>query len=384
MRIFRAERLDFVPRLAALYAGIFLFSGIQMPFFPVWLKAKGLDAGAIGVIIALPMLARLLAVPVVSREADRRDALRGALMLVAWASVLAFALVGLANGALLIFIAYAVASVAYAPVMPLTDAYALKGLAERGRAYGPVRLWGSVAFIVGNFAAGFAADIIPARDLIWPMTAALALVALVTLSLAPQSVGKAHASGSPRPLWRDRGFFAVLAAAGLIQASHAVYYGFSALQWRGEGLSGGMIAGLWALGVLVEIVLFAVSGKLGLSPTALLLIGAGGAVLRWSGMAANPPALALPFLQMLHALSFGATHLGALTYVAQRAGGGQAATAQGQLAIALSAAMAASTALSGVLYARFGAASYAAMSLAAIAGGACALVAHRRGAIAVV
>ena len=321
---------------------------------------------------------------VVSREADRRDALRGALMLVAWASVLAFALVGLANGALLIFIAYAAASVAYAPVMPLTDAYALKGLAERGRAYGPVRLWGSVAFIVGNFAAGFAADIIPARDLIWPMTAALALVALVTLSLAPQSVGKAHASGSPRPLWRDRGFFAVLAAAGLIQASHAVYYGFSALQWRGEGLSGGMIAGLWALGVLVEIVLFAVSGKLGLSPTALLLIGAGGAVLRWSGMAANPPALALPFLQMLHALSFGATHLGALTYVAQRAGGGQAATAQGQLAIALSAAMAASTALSGVLYARFGAASYAAMSLAAIAGGACALVAHRRGAIAVV
>jgi len=109
-----------------------------------------------------------------------------------------------------------------------------------------------------------------------------------------------------------------------------------------------------------------------------LLVGAGGAVLRWSAMALDPPALALPFLQLLHALSFGATHLGALTYVARRAGAGQAATAQGHLAIALSAAMGIAAALSGVLFSSFGAASYAAMSLAAIAGGACALVAHRR------
>jgi PPP family 3-phenylpropionic acid transporter len=378
------QRLGFVPRLAALYAGIFLFSGIQLPFFPVWLKAKGIDAGMIGVIVALPMLARVIAIPFVSREADRRDALRGAIVLAAWASGLGFVLVGLSDGGVLILAAYAAASLAYAPVMPLTDAYALKGLAERGRAYGPVRLWGSAAFVAGNFAAGFAADLIAARNLIWPMACALVLVGLAAVSLVPQSAGPAPDRANASALWRDRGFLAVLAAAGLIQASHAVYYGFSALQWRGEGLAGSAIAGLWALGVIAEIVLFGVSGRLGLSPIALLLLGASGAVLRWSAMALDPPALALPFLQLLHALSFGATHLGALAYVAQRAGRGQAATAQGQLAIALSAIMAASTALSGVLYAGFGAASYAAMSLAAVAGGACALVARRRGAIALV
>ena len=37
-------------------------------------------------------------------------------------------------------------------------------------------------------------------------------------------------------------------------------------------------------------------------------------------MALDPPVLALPFLQLLHALSFGATHLGALAYVAACAG----------------------------------------------------------------
>jgi PPP family 3-phenylpropionic acid transporter len=39
--------------------------------------------------------------------------------------------------------------------MPLLDAYALKGLALRGRAYSPVRLWGAGAFVIANFGAGF-------------------------------------------------------------------------------------------------------------------------------------------------------------------------------------------------------------------------------------
>ena len=56
--------------------------------------------------------------------------------------------------------------------MPLAETYALKGLGQRGRAYGPVRLWGSAAFILGTFVAGFATDTIPARHLIWLIVAA--------------------------------------------------------------------------------------------------------------------------------------------------------------------------------------------------------------------
>jgi PPP family 3-phenylpropionic acid transporter len=187
---------------------------------------------------------------------------------------------------------------------------------------------------------------------------------------------------SRRALLRDRGFLAVLAAASLIQGSHAVYYGFSSLQWRSDGLDGASIAALWAIGVLAEIVLFAFQGRLAMSPTGLLLLGAFGGLVRWGVMMIDPPTAALPFLQILHALSFGATHLGALTYVARRAGEGQAATAQGHLAIALSAVMAAASAISGPLYARYGVASYAAMALMAIAGGVAARIAGRAGAVA--
>jgi PPP family 3-phenylpropionic acid transporter len=96
-------------------------------------------------------------------------------------------------------------------------------------------------------------------------------------------------------------------------------------------------------------------------------------------MAFDPPALALPGLQLLHALSFGATHLGSLTFIARHAPAGQSATAQGYLSIAMGAAMAGALGLSGVLYQAFGSRAYAAMALAAVAGGGCALVAYQLG-----
>src|SRR5215475_1844864 len=175
----------FVPRLAALYVALFILPGIQMPFFPVWLKAKDVDASLIGVVLAVPMVARVLAIPVVTREADRRDAVRDVLILASVASVGGYVLVGLSTSAIAILVTYTLTSLFYTPLMPLAETYALKGLAARKRAYGPVRLWGSFAFIFGNLAAGVAADVIPARDLIWLIAAASVLIALAAWKLEP-------------------------------------------------------------------------------------------------------------------------------------------------------------------------------------------------------
>ncbi len=382
MRPLSHLQIGFAPRLAALYAGIFVMSGIQLPFFPVWLKAKGLDPQMIGIVLAAPIVARLIAVPLVARTADRRDAVRTAIIVTSFLGVAGYVLVGLAEGARAILIAYALASLALTPLMPLAETYALKGLGQRGRAYGPVRLWGSAAFILGTFVAGFATDTIPARDLIWLVATASLLSALAALTLAPLSAA-APPDSEPaqprRPLLRDPAFVAVLAAASLIQASHAVYYGFSALQWRGAGLDGTAIAALWGLGVIAEILLFAISGRLPpfFQPTVLIMIGAAGGALRWAAMALDPSASVLPWLQLLHAASFGATHLGALGFVARHAPAGQGATAQGYLAIAVGVTTAAATGLSGWLYGSFGSRAYLAMALAAVAGGACGQIAQR-------
>ncbi|MEE9359553.1 MAG: MFS transporter, partial [Hyphomicrobium sp.] len=84
-------------------------------------------------------------------------------------------------------------------------------------------------------------------------------------------------------------------------------------------LSGTWIGALWAIGVTAEVILFAYSGALarrvGAAP--LILAGAAAAVLRWTAMAFDPPLALLIPLQSLHALTFGATHVGAMLFIAR-------------------------------------------------------------------
>ncbi len=371
---------SFALRLAIFYAALFAALGVQVPFLPLWLAAKGLDTSTIGMVLSVPMLVRLLAIPLATRIADRQDALRAIIAIASALAMLGYGAMGLAQGALAVTIAFALASIFYTPLMPLADAYALRGLGTLGRAYGPVRLWGSAAFIVGSFAGGLVLDVVPARDLIWLVAAALVITASAgcTLSpLAPRETSTAKPLRSARDLLRDPALLAAMAAASLIQASHAIYYGFSTLDWAAAGLDGSAIGALWALGVLAEIVLFAMSGRLSVAPTTLILFGAAGAVVRWVAMAFDPPAVLLAPLQCLHGLSFGATHLGALGFIARTAPAEASATAQGYLAVALGLAMAAAMGVSGVLYARWGSFAYVTMALLAAAGGMLALAARR-------
>jgi MFS transporter, PPP family, 3-phenylpropionic acid transporter len=371
-------------RLKAFYAALFLTLGVQLPFLPVWLTAKGLDPRAIGIVLAVPAVIRIVAIPLATQVADRHDALRGVIILAATGATIGFGALAFAQGVLAITLVYALASAAYAPVMMLADTYALRGLAQRGRPYGPARLWGSAAFIAASFGAGALLDLIAPGDLIWLMVGAMAIATAAALALVPlgtEAAGGSPARASARELLRNPAFLAAIAAASLVQASHAVYYGFSTIDWQAAGYDGGVIGALWALGVIAEIALFALSARLpsAITPVALLTIGAAGALVRWCAMAIAPPLAALPLLQCLHALSFGATHLGALALVARVAPPGAGATVQGYFAVTLGITMAIATALAGVLYGRFGGAAYAAMAVMAAAGGLCALAAKRLG-----
>jgi PPP family 3-phenylpropionic acid transporter len=372
----------FVRRMALFYASTFIALGVHLPFLPVWLAAKGLAPQTIGVVLALPMVLRLFVIPLATRAADRHDALRMVTVAATLAALVGFGALGLMTSTLAIATIYPLAATAFMLLFVLSDVYALRGLAPHRRAYGPVRLWGSAAFIVANLAAGYLFDFIAARDLIWLIVAAVGLCVVTAWTLPPLAARPSGTSGATPPsrvLLRDPSFLAVAAAASLIQGSHALYYGFSTIAWQSEGYGGGTIGVLWALGVLAEIVLFALSARLpaAFTPTVLILIGAAGALLRWSAMSLNPPGALVALAQCLHGLSFGATHLGTLGFIGRAAPAGLAATAQGYLAVSTGVAIAAGTGLSGLLYGRYGTAAYGAMALIAAAGLAAAFVAHR-------
>jgi PPP family 3-phenylpropionic acid transporter len=369
---------SFATRLALVYAGFFLAAGWQLPLFPIWLSARGLDPGAIGLALAAYQAIRVVATPAGTRLADRHGALNAAIVAAAIATVSALALLATLSGFPLILAATTLFGFASAPLMPLIDAYALKGLRLRTRSYGPVRLWGSVAFIVANLTGGWLLTVLARPQLIWPIFAgncAVALLAIMLVRIPPEP--RAPHAKSRSHLVKPR-FLAIAAAGSLTQASHAVYYGFATLDWTAKGYGGPTIGVLWALGVVAEIVLFALSARLppSIGPASLILIGAAGAVLRWTVTAFDPPVVLLALLQLLHALSFGATHLGTMMYLTRSAPEGGRAAAQGDIATANTLVMAAATALAGVLYGVGATHAYTAMAALAAAGGACAVAAR--------
>ncbi len=363
----------FVLRTSVFYAVSCILIGIHLPFFPVWLQSSGFDAGQVGAILSATALLRIISVPLTTGAAERGVPLRSVIIACACVTAFGFTALGLAPTHLLIIAFTVVAAFAHTPAMALLDAYALRGLRARGAAYGPVRLWGSIAFIVANLGAGVAFDFIKPEHLIWLLATAAISVVLVSLWLRPLPTVHAkhddpHAS---RPLWHDPRFLAVVAAASLIQSSHAFYYGFSSIAWKAAGFDGIVIGTLWAIGVVAEIILFALSGRLPpwLSGVPMLMIGAAGGVLRWSIMALDPPGWSLPLLQCLHGLSFGASHLGAIAYITHTTHDRKSATAQGYFSVFQGITLALGMLLAGLLYERIGVAGYAAMAMMALTGG---------------
>ena len=373
----------FAVKLGLFYAAYFVFGGVQLPFFPLWLESRGLDPRTIGVVIAVPMVVRIIATPIITHQADRRRALKSTLVLASMAATVAMTVLGLVQGAPAILLTFIVAAFAFSPVLSLTDAYALNGLTARGRAYGPVRLWGSVAFIAGNVGAGFLLEWFAPGFLIWLIVGSLAVSVIAALALTPVAAAP-HAPDAPRAspkvLLRNPMFLAIALASGMIQSSHALYYGFSTLQWRAAGLDGTIIGLLWGLGVAAEVALFALSGRLPakLRPTTLIAIGATGAIVRWSAMAFDPPAALLPVLQLLHGGSFAATHLGLMGFMARGVPRELAATAQGFVSTWSGLVNASATFVSGFVYAASGSLAYLVMAAMATVGLVSALTAARR------
>jgi PPP family 3-phenylpropionic acid transporter len=360
----------FAGRLALFYGTQFGTLGSHLPFFPVWLKAVGIDASWIGIITAVPSVTRFTILPVVTGLAEGRGSLRGAMIATAFAAALGFALVGTQHQPLLVFLAYVVTACVWTPIVPLTDAYALRGVARYGLNYGPLRLWGSAAFVVGALVCGLLVDVIAARHLIWVIASAAGLNAVVGLGLRPLENPKPAPAAlrGASALLRDLGFLAIIVAAALIQGSHAAYYTFASITWQASGLSGLTIAGLWVLGVLAEILVFALSPRFTLQPSMLVVIGALSAVARWLITAQEPSVAVLSVVQLAHGLTFGLTQVGTMGLLVRHVPGHVMARGQGYLAACSGIVTSSASILSGAIYARHGQGVYYVMAAMALSG----------------
>ena len=360
-----AERTAGV-RLALYYAAAFAGPGVALPFLPAFLAARGLAAEEIGAVLAAQLLARLCFGPIAGRAADAWGRRAQAAFLSAAAGTLASVLVAAAPPPLLLA-ACALAGAVTAPLVPFGDALALNAAAQGTCDFGRVRSAGSASFIAGTLAGGVAVGRLGAEVVPWAMAGGFAATAAAALALPRFEAPPARGRGRGLALLRNRGLLLLLLASGLVQGSHAAHYGFSVLWWQRNGIAPGLAGAIWTIGVVAEIVLLMAGRRAGarVGPVGLLAIGASAGLVRWTATALTTEPVILGALQVLHALTFGATMLGAAGLIVRLVPAELGATAQalhaaagpGLFTLAL-------TAASGPLYGRFGAGVFLAMAAA--------------------
>jgi PPP family 3-phenylpropionic acid transporter len=169
----------------------------------------------------------------------------------------------------------------------------------------------------------------------------------------------------------DARLWILIASSAALQASHQVYYGFGTLYWRSLGFSETTIGLLWAEGVLAEILLFW-QGRVLLAwfgPVGLMVLGGAAGILRWSLAGVLPWLPLIGALQLLHALTFGASYLGAMHFLSRTVPPAAAASAQSLFAAASSGVGGGLVMLlAGGLYAAHGGGAYLFMAVLSAAG----------------
>jgi len=366
-------------RLSLFYAGYFLGTGVSLPFWPVWLAGRGLGAPEIGALYALSQWLGVAANPVLGLLADRvRDRTRFMTMLAAIA-VAGYLLCLPAHGFAQMVGPWLLIAVAVTALVPLADATTLAAAARGELDYGRVRLWGTIAFIAATVVGGRILTGRSSEAILYLLIGMMAVTA-ICCALVPRVTVAPRAARAPwRAPWRAlvaRQHFVFLAAAALVQASHAVYYAFGTLYWRGLGYPDATIAWLWAVGAIAELALFYFGARhvRRWGPAALLALGGGAGIVRWTLTAFVTSLPALVLIQPLHALTFAAAHWGAMRYLADAMPPARAGTAQTVYNACVNGlGLGLASLAAGGLYAAWGGRAYLAMAAMAGTGAAVAL-----------
>ena len=341
--------------LALGYFTYFFSYGIFLPFWSVWLEGLGLTPETIGLLLGAGLIARFLGSLLIAPRVSDPSRLISALRILALLTlVFALAFWAGTNVAWLMVVMVGF-NLFFSPLVPLTDALANTWQKQITMDYGRVRLWGSVAFVIGSALTGKLVSLFDYR--------------VIRPSVQPAGENRQQESAG-WPAWRAliTQSWRFLACVSLLQGAHAAYYGFSAIYWQSAGYSASAVGYLWSLGVVAEVIIFALSHKLfrRFSARDLLLLSAVCGVARWGLMGWSTELPWLIVVQILHCGTFTVCHLAAMRYIATRQGSEVIRLQAVYSAVAMGGSIAIMTVFAGYLYQNLGNGVFWVMALVAL------------------
>ncbi len=322
------------PRLKLYYFAYFSALGAFSPYFGPYLQARGFSAWQLSVLMSVWYAARALAPNLwsfgVARSTRPIQWLRhGALGLLL--ATLCFLPHWPFWGMLLVMLAFASL---YNALMPQYEALTLAHLRGQTESYSSIRLYGSIGFLVVVLGYGALYREIGVRYLIWTMLPLLALMVwasyLSQYASQPDEQGRIkptenrqrHSHSASNTLLRvlQPSIIALLFVGFCNQVAHGPLYVYFSVFLLRHGFDEFQVGALWSLGVMCEIIAFALMRRVLLAvptkPLVACCLIAGG--LRWAATGFWPDSgHAIAAAQMLHALSFAAMHAACMQIIAR-------------------------------------------------------------------
>jgi MFS transporter, PPP family, 3-phenylpropionic acid transporter len=328
-----------IVRPAIVYAALFGAVGTFYPYSSVLLASRGLDFGAIGVLLALHGVVGLLAAPAWGAVADHVGAVHRVLLATSLIAVLGATALALTTEPLGIAVALAVLAVGTGGMIPLADTRAVEMAGESRERFSKGRAWGSAGFIVATVVTG---AMLSNRgpDALFLLSIPLLLVTGLTAwrLLAPDPTrGRRPARTSVRfgaglaRLIRLPGLSALLVGVTLIWTAIGAVMTFISIHVASLGADLGTVGFMWAFGAAVEIPIMlafpALARRVG--SERLLILGAlafAGRAAGW-GLASDPIVAVL--VAPLGGIGFALFYIGLVTFIARAVPHEAQATAQG-------------------------------------------------------
>ena len=321
-------------RLSGLYFFYFSVVGALLPFWGLYLQSLNYSPADIGYISAVLMATKIIAPNIWGYISDRTGKRLYIVRLGCFLACACFAILLFRNSFWWMVLAVSCYSFFWNAVLAQFEVITLDYLKLDTDLYSRIRVWGSIGFILVVVGLGALFDWISIGYLPVVVMLFLTLIWLSTLSLHdPVSNTQHHnppQSLSKTIFKRPVQFF--LLSSFLLQASHGSYYTFYSVFLESLDYSRTEIGGLWALGVIAEVLVFLIMHRVlrHYSLRAILLGSLFLTVVRWWIIGCFAESLSLLILaQLLHAFSFGTAHAVAIElirryFVGQIQGQGQA------------------------------------------------------------
>lgn len=308
-------------RLSGFYFSYFALLGGVAPFLSLYFYHLGFSAARIGELVAIPMLMRCIAPNVWGWLGDRTGQRLLIVRLGATLTACTFAGILWRQDYLWLALIMALHSFFWHAVLPQFETITLHHLGNQAGRYSQIRAWGSVGFIVTVIGLGGLMQLLGLDIYPWAMLSIMLAIVCSSLLVPAAPVSAAQHDPLTHSFFRQLrrpGVLVFFASVALMQLSHGPYYTFLTLHLESLGYERVWIGLLWALGVVAEIVLFAVMGRLLARFTlkSLLLWSLLIAAVRWLllGFLSDHVAI-LTFAQLLHAATFGCFHVVAIHFV---------------------------------------------------------------------